>query len=102
MIAEVDIPFLEEFKDDMLRDQKVCTSRTQLYGTNGDTFKTFGAEFRIVCSVRLPLSVIAECLYGQEGFLNPQGFKDTWVKLHPRKGYIPDWIVYVHFFTRIR
>ncbi len=101
-MSEVEIPFMERFEEDMLEDIKICTSRTDVYGIKGDMFKKFGAEFMIICTVKLPLSTVAQYLYREEGCSSPRDFKDTWINLHPKKGYVPDQIVNTHFFTRIR
>ena len=98
---EIEIPFMESFKDMMLTDKKVCTSRNKIYGDPGDTFKIFGAKFKLICVAELPLDIVAEYFYTQEGCETPDNFRIVWVDLHPRKGWDPDQRVFTHFFTRV-
>ena len=98
---EVDIPFKEQFEESMLSGDKVCTSRNKKYGSSKDVFQRFGAHFMLVAIPKLPLKTVAFFLYKEEGFSSPEEFIDIWKKLHPRKGYDPEQLVFVHFFIRV-
>lgn len=100
-MTEVKIPFLQEFKERMLSGQKTATTRSKKYGDSGDTFKIFGAEFRIIKTLKMPLSAIAYAFYKQEGFETRQGFVNIWNRLHPRRGYQPDDKKFIHFFVKL-
>ncbi len=39
-------------------------------------------------------------LYLQEGCESPEEFQRAWSGLHPRKGFVPERPVYVHWFVR--
>ena len=98
---KVNIPFKAEFRDRMLSGQKTCSSRTRRYGVAGDTFVVFGGEFEIVKVEPHILYFVAQKFHYREGFNNPQEFIDAWNKIHPRKGYDPEQLVWAHFFRRI-
>lgn len=97
----VDIPFLQEWENKVLSGQKVCTSRTEKYGKPGDIFNRFGITFELLVIILLPLEVIARYLCSEEGCDGPEHFKQVWLKLHPRKGWVPTQLVWTHFFRRI-
>jgi hypothetical protein len=77
---------------------KTCTSRNKAYGNAGDTFKIKDKTFVLIAVVNWSLRSVAEMLYIAEGFDSPDSFKLKWVKLHPRKGWIDEQKVWVHFF----
>jgi len=99
-MAEVKIPFMERWKDAMLSGQKTCTSRVKQCAREGDTFRVFGATFKIMGVQKTTLRVVAAYYYLREGCLSPIDFQLAWVKLHPRRGWEPDREVWVHFFGR--
>lgn len=101
-MAEVYIPFLPEFKEALLNDDKIATSRNKCYGQPGDTFTIFGARFKILKVIKMPLDFVAGFFYKCEGFDTPQGFINIWQKIHPRTGYTPHHEVYLHLFYRLR
>lgn len=100
-MAEVKIPFLPEFKDQLLNGEKTATTRTRKYGDSEDVFTIFGAKFRIIKTIKLPLSAIAYAFHKEEGFETKEGFIDIWNRIHPRRGYRPDDVRFIHFFMRI-
>lgn len=97
---KVAIPFQDDFRGRMLQGLKVVTSRTRRYGKQGDTFDAFGATFTFRYVMRCPLELVALLLYRAEGFTSSEDFIQCWQRLHPRKGYQADQIVYVHYFTK--
>ena len=97
----VEIPFKEPFRDSMLAGTKQCTSRTRRYGHVGDTFSAFGADFVLTNIVKLPLADVASMLHRQEGFSSQEAFIELWAKIHPRKGWVPQQQVWVHWFRKV-
>ena len=94
------IPFLEVFREPMLKGYKTWTSRTKKYGKAGDTFDIFGATFQLIEIRKMSLGEVAEH-YKEEGFFARHLFIEIWRKLHYRHGYSPNRIVNVHIFKRI-
>jgi len=84
----------------MLSGRKVCTSRNRRSGSPGDLFEAFGADFELRAIEKLPLRHVRDRLYIQEGCESPEDFQRSWNELHPRKGFIPEKAVYVHWFAR--
>ena len=84
----------------MLAGRKVCTSRSRRSGRPGDIFEAFGAHFELRAIERLPLGHVKERLYLQEGCESPEEFQRAWSELHPRKGFVTELPVYVHWFAR--
>lgn len=105
---EVKIPFQERWREKMLSGPtmlrgvpKTCTSRTSPYGQPGDTFQAFGATFELLAVRPLTLGVVAMYFAPAEGCASPDAFKEVWIELHPRKGWKPNQLVYVHQFRRL-
>lgn len=95
------IPFLPEFKERMLNNQKTATTRTKKYGNCGDLFSAFGSSFQLTKVDRVYLQDVASTFYKQEGFNSQQEFCDIWIKIHPRKGYQFDQKVWLHQFKKV-
>ena len=96
----ISIPFQERWRDAILEGSKSSTARTKRYGSPGDTFESFGAEFELVSVEKMTLEDISESLYEEEGCGSPAEFRALWAKLHPRKGFVPDQVIYVHRFLK--
>jgi len=97
---EIRLPFKADFKDSMLSEEKTFTSRTKRYGEIGNTFKAFGATFTIIQQFQRKLQDVADNYHKQEGFESPEEFQKVWIELHPRKGWDPEQIVWVHEFKK--
>lgn len=97
----INLSFLEDFRPAMLEERKTATSRTRKYGSPGDTFAVFGATFVIVEVFQQRLSEVKNELYKAEGCPTPAAFECIYTRLHPRVGFQPDKVVYVHIFKRI-
>lgn len=96
---EIDyFPFSPEFKKVMLKGIKTKTSRTKKYGFAGDTFIAFDRQFTLVDVKKEKLKHIAENYFKEEGFESPEGFIEKWKQLHPKKGWDPEQLVFVHDF----
>ena len=95
---EVEIPFNKVFRERILSGVKTCTSRNKRYGKEGDFFIAFGVNFRIYLIEKKRLDAVALYYHKQEGFDTPQEFVKFWKKLHPRKGFIPNQEVWVHWW----
>lgn len=100
-MTRIEIPFREEFREAMLSDRKLLTSRNKKYGDAGDRFSIFGAEFELVWVRRLPLGTVADRMWTGEGVSSAQEFIEIWNELHPRKGFDPSQRVWVHHFARV-
>lgn len=98
---KVKIPFQERFRDKLLNGEKTVTSRTRRHGNEDDTFDAFGATFRIKIIGKARLDAVASHLWKQEGAESPEDFRSIWESIHPRKGYVPDQVVWTHVFERI-
>jgi len=56
-------------------------------------------QIREVCKMRL--SIVAYDWFREEGFRSTKEFMETWKRIHPRRGYVPDQTVWVHFFKKM-
>lgn len=95
---ELEIPFNNVFRERILSGVKTCTSRNKKYGKIGDSFTAFGGEFEIYLIEKRRLDFVALHYNKQEGFKTPQEFVKFWKKLHPRKGFIMNQEVWVHWW----
>ena len=96
----VRIPFQQRWRESMLTGNKVCTSRGRRFGKPGDTFEAFGADFELQAVEKMPLGDVKDSLYLQEGCESPEEFQRVWTKLNPRRGFVPEQQVHVHWFIR--
>lgn len=95
------IPFWERFKTDLLRGDKIMTTRSKKYGNKGDRFEAFGHIFEITCVKKLPISLIVNEFYEEEGFESPDEFIRVWEQIHPKVGYQPEREYYLHLFKKV-
>jgi len=65
--------------------RKICTSRTRLWNDN-----------RVYLILKLPLGVVKNFLYKEEGADTPNEFEGVWRGIFRGK-FNPDRLVYVHF-----
>ena len=98
---KVEIPFEERWRTGMLSGKKIYTTRTKKYGKPGDTFEAFGALFELKSILRPYLGSVAKAYFKGEGCGKPIEFVEIWRQLHPRKGFDPLQIVYLHIFERV-
>ena len=99
--TKIEIPFMERFREPMLSGKKTWTSRTRKYGEKGDTFTVFDATFEVVNVSQMRLDVVAYLHSKEEGLNSPEDFMATWKMIHPRTGYDPEQVVWVHEFKRV-
>ena len=95
------VPFLPEFKERLLSERKTATTRTYLLGMAPTVFEAFGARFVFTGLLHLPLMIIAERYYWEEGFEEPDGFIKIWERIHPIAGWQPGRFVYFHTFKKV-
>jgi len=98
---EIEIPFSPEMAKAVFEGRKICTSRNKRYGKEAEQFEVEGKTFFLVAVMCLPLAHVARFLYVAEGFNYPDEFIATWNKLHPRKVFEPEHLVWVHFFEAV-
>ena len=98
--ARVSIPFRPAFKEALLSGVKTCTARTSKKGKPGDLFTAFGAVFQLMSVERVPLHEVADFWY-QEGCTDRNHFIAVWNEIHPRVGYRPKQLVYLHQFRKV-
>lgn len=99
-MSRIDIPFNGKFREVMLNGTKTMTSRNKKYGDPGDTFERFEAVFVIKRIQQKNLGDIAANFFIEEGCESPADFMDIWKKLHPRRGWDPDQMVWTHEFQK--
>ena len=97
----IDIPLDNQWRAAMLNGRKTCTSRTKAYGAEGGTFGAFGGEFILTEVRELTLETVCFEHYLEEGCHSPLEFRNVWIKLHPRVGFVPEQVVHCHWFSRI-
>ena len=97
-MERIQIPFLAEFEGVMLTGKKTATSRTKRYGWPDDYFEAFGRQYTLISVSRLSLARIRWDHYLDEGLNSDYEFVKIWERLHPRKGFVADQVVYFHCF----
>lgn len=99
-MARVAISFKPYFKKPMLRGVKVCTARTKKKGQELDSFQAFGVYFCLTYICKIPLRVAAT-LWKQEGCRSMKHFIAVWKSIHPKTGYDPNQVVWLHKFKKV-
>jgi hypothetical protein len=97
----VDIPFLPEWEEPMRSELKRCTTRSKRYGKPGDQFLAFGMKFELLAVDRVCLALVAQLLWVAEGCLSAEHFMEEWARIHPRRGFQPHDVRWVHQFVCI-
>jgi len=98
-MSEIKIPFNKWSKERLETGMKYATSRNRKYGNEGDTFVVDGWVYLITHIIHIPLRFVAEVLYEFEGAESIEEFIEVWKSIHPKKGYIPEQMVYYHHFS---
>jgi hypothetical protein len=96
---KIKIPFNAWSQERMRSGKKTMTSRTKKYGKPGDTFEAGGQRYRLTELYRFPLNQVAMTCFKDEGCESPREFQKVWESIHPRKGWVPEQVVWVHEFT---
>jgi hypothetical protein len=86
----------------MLSGVKTCTARTKRMGSPGDTFDEFGATFVLTHVCRIPLDYVARDCWEQEGCHSIEHFQEVWRSIHPRAGFEPVQVVWLHCFKQVQ
>ncbi len=94
------LPFREAMLALVRTGTKTVTSRTKRYGSPGDRLAVGepGETVTLIEVERLTLECVAAWRYSEEGFASPDEFKRAWCEIHPRKGWVPEQLVWVHEF----
>jgi len=100
-VAEIRIPFLKEFEQSILDGNKTMTCRTRKVGEVGDTFPVADVMFEIRRIFKPKLSDVEEKYWAPEGCKSPNQFRVIWKKIHPRRRWRPEQIVWAHEFGRL-
>lgn len=97
------LPFNPRFRTAMLTEVKTTTTRTQKYGSAGDTFTAFGKDFVINNVGIVPISYVRDMCWQKEGFESAAEFELFWDYLHKiRLQKQPDRRVFLHEFKLIK
>jgi hypothetical protein len=95
------LPFRSFFVYKIIEGKKTCTARTRRYGAVGDVLDTVGGPIQLTEVVRKPLATVRDDYWRQEGLASPEDFERTWAALHPRRGFDPEQLVWLHRFVRV-
>jgi hypothetical protein len=105
-MTEIKIPFREDMAELITVGRKKCTTRTEKYGDVGDTFpvkwKNITTNLVLTHVEKKSLSFVAQFLHDPEGFENATDFVDIWNEIHPRKGFDPKAVKWVHWFEMVK
>jgi hypothetical protein len=94
------MPFTKASRDKIKAGTKTATARKTKYGFADDTFMVGGVMYRITEVKKLMLVRVAFDWFKEEGFGSPEEFVEAWVYLHPRIGYTPGRVVFLHLFVK--
>ncbi len=95
----IHIPFHSQMIEEILSGRKTITTRSKKYGKVGDSFYADDNRFKcdIIDIIKLPLQEICDKYYKEEGFVNPQDFKNFWLTIHRK--WTPQKKFYLHKFA---
>lgn len=97
----LDVPMNDWSVGKLRNGEKSATTRTERYGNPGDRFEAADTVYELTHVVEVPLHVVAGYFYEPEGCKTKGEFIEVWEEIHPRKGYEPDWMVYLHLFRGV-
>ena len=97
----IEIPFRADMREAIIAGNKYCTSRSKKYGRPGDTFKIGAKTYVLTAVLRRSLGTVASMYYEAEGTDSPDAFRSLWAEIHPRKGFDPCQMVWVHHFREV-
>jgi hypothetical protein len=100
-MSEITLPFLPEFAPSIQARIKMMTCRSKKMGEVGDRFWAFGTHCELTHVFRVVLKYIVVDAYVQEGCVSPDELIAVWERIHPRKGYVPDAIVWAHCWKEV-
>lgn len=98
---QISVPFDPACREALVSGQQTVTTRRKMIGLAGSKFLAFGMVFEIVRVEPSLLEMIAANFYAQEGYPTPDAFKIGWAARHPRRGWTPGHIAYMHEIRRV-
>jgi hypothetical protein len=100
-MTQITIPFKERFREPMLNNVKILTSRTKCYGQIGDWFNAFGSTFVLTSVVNRHFDFIVEH-WKEEGCSSRVDFLAVWKEIHPRKALNMQDMFWTHGFQQVQ
>ncbi len=95
------IPFLPRFHDAIRLGVKTMTCRNKKYGELGDVLQSKGFRIQIVEVRKVRLGDVPEQYYIDEGCESPGDFIAVWKSMHPKLGFVPNQMVWLHVFRMV-
>jgi len=95
---KIEIPF-NNWSKERLKQGKHATTRIKKYGEVGDTFTVDGMTYGLHFVGKCHLQFISFFMWKTEGAKDEIEFINVWEKIHPRKGFDPEQLVWFHYFT---
>jgi hypothetical protein len=99
MPSEIKIPFNPWSKKRLREGVKWSTSRTKIYGKEGDYFHMDGKDYEILGVVSLPTEAIIRSLYLVEGAESPEELRNVLNSIFRGKEF--PYKLWIHFFREI-
>lgn len=94
------LPFLAEMEAAAARGDKTTTARNHRQGRPGDRVITRnGLLLRFTEVEKVRLDTVRDHYWRDEGCSSPEDFERVWCGIHPRKGFVPDQMVWLHRFV---
>lgn len=100
--VDFEIPMNGWSEDKLYKGQKTATTRTTRYGDPGDRFEAVGNIYALTHVVKVPLEVVADHFWEEEGCEDRAEFLEVWNDIHYRRGYESDWEVWLHLFRKVK
>jgi hypothetical protein len=104
-MSETNIPFREDMALAVISGRKHCTTRTYKMGHVGDVFPVswegITRKYKLRHIEQRRLDFVAQFLYVPEGFDSATEFIDIWNEIHPRRGFQPEDVRWVHWFEEV-
>lgn len=98
----IKIPFRNDMALAVISGRKHCTTRSEKMGEVGDVFPVVWEGITLIYKLRYiekrRLGFVAQFLYVPEGFDSVREFIDAWNEIHPRRGFRPEDVRWVHWF----
>ena len=100
--GQVFLPFREQFRDVLENGMKTATTRTKAYGKPGDVLDSMVGPLRLLYVEKVTLGFVATQMWNLEGCMDQGDFERVWESIHPGRGFVPEQMVYLHIFERVK
>lgn len=100
-MSNINIPFNAWSLRALADGKKSATTRSKPYGKPGDTFAVGDTTYALLHVEKVSLGFVADFMYREEGCASTSDFRAVWKAIHPKRGFYPNEVVWLHTFYKV-